>query len=131
MDFNEASQVIAYAGILRQGGEIVAALDFVEKISCGQSGYMDVFDGDIFAVYEENMWCRGCEDNLYVCDKGTYRRLLYTAGKGYLRKGEPDYDMDNAYNAYVLTLCRNYTKIGNIYVDCSMLEDKPGDHVRK
>ena len=131
VDFNEASQVIAYAGILRQGGEIVAALDFVEKISCGQSGYMDVFDGDIFAVYEESIWCRGCEDNLYVCDKGTYRQLLYTAGKGYLRKGKPDYDMDNAYNSHVLTLCRNHTKIGNIYVDCSMLEDNPGDHVRK
>ena len=129
VDFNEPAQVVAYAEILRQGCEIVAALDFVEKISAGRDGYIDVYDGDIFATYEDSTWFRGREDTIIVCNGGTYRRLLYTAGKGYLRKGEPDYDMDNAYNSHVVTLCRNYSKIGNIYVDCSMLVDKADDDI--
>ena len=127
VDFNEASQVVAYAEILRQGCEVVAALDFVEKISAGGDGYIDVYDGDIFATYEDSIWYRGREDTIIVYNGGTYRRLLYTAGKGYLRKGEPDYDMDHAYNSHAITLGRNYSKIGNIYIDCSMLVDKANE----
>jgi hypothetical protein len=127
-DLNSASDVIAYAELLKSGCEIIRALDAVDTISSNrivgsERGQFLVFDGDIFVVTDVS-YSRSNTDNIYVCKRGTYYRLLYTLGKGYLRNGRPDYDEENEYNSHVLTVSSESVKrIGNIYVDCSMLDD--------
>lgn len=128
VNFNFDTQVIAYSEILRRGCEIVAVLDYVETIDyrkhCQDKGQVKVFDGDIFALYEDRMWSRR-SSTVIVCNKGVFQPLLYTNGKGYMRKGEPDYDQDSQYNSYVITGAEDWRKIGNIYLNCSILIDNP------
>lgn len=125
-NFNNPTDIVFYAEILKQGYEISCILDFIEKIHgreepSGESHDIPVYDGDIFITRDES-YSSSREDNIYVCDKGVYKRLLYTKGKGYLRRGEPDYD-DGRYNSHVLTCCKSLKKVGNIYQDCSILKD--------
>lgn len=129
INLNSAADVILYANLLQQEYiSIVAVLDFVERISGRILGndlreYLDCYDGDIFTTIDES-YSTSHEDNIYVCDDGTYRRLLYTKGRGYLRNGEPDYDYDNGYDKNILTCCKSVRRIGNIYIDASVLVDK-------
>lgn len=129
VNFNDAASVILYAGLLQSGLEIICVLDYVEKIhgreTGGETKDFPVYDGDIFVTADES-YSSSSEDNVYVCDKGVYKRLLYTKGKGYMRKGHPDYD-DGRYNSHVLTCCKSFKRLGNIYIDCSMLIDKEND----
>lgn len=131
IDFSCSADVVLYAKLLQQEDvDIVAALDFVERITGrildGEAGeYLDCYDGDIFTTVDES-YSTSHEDNIYFCDGGTYRRLLYTKGRGYLRNGEPDYDDGDwaGHNKYVLTCGKSVRRIGNIYIDASVLVDK-------
>ena len=94
----------------------------------------NVYDGDVILAYLDrpDFWgsdARNC--GLYVCTKGCYKKLLYTPGKGYVRKGEPDYDDDfkldtgnDSFNSHVLTMSQKWKRIGNIHVDVGFLIEK-------
>ena len=124
INLNKAADVIMYAKILEKEYEVIALIDFIEKIPQKHNEpEMPVYDGDIFVTMEGSLWNRE-RDNIYVCDKGTYKQLLYTKGKGYMRDGKPDYDPEANYNYHALTLNETFTKVGNIYIDCSILSDK-------
>ena len=129
INLNSAADVILYAKLLQQENiDIVAVLDFVERISgrildSEAREYLDCYDGDILTTIDES-YSTSHDDNIYVCDDGVYRRLLYTKGRGYLRNGEPDYDYDNGYDKNILTCCKSVRRIGNIYIDASVLVDK-------
>jgi hypothetical protein len=121
-NLNDAVDITLYAKLIERRITIVTILDFVEKISDKNgSGSTDVFDGDIFVTTDES-YARDRDDNIYVCDNGVYRGLLYTKGRGYVRNGKPDYD-EGRYNFHVLTLKKSFRRIGNIYVDMSALID--------
>lgn len=91
----------------------------------------NVYDGDVILAYLDrpDFWgsdARNC--GLYVCAKGCYKKLLYTPGKGYVRKGEPDYDDDfkldigeDSFNSHVLTMSQKWKRIGNVHVDIGFL----------
>ena len=90
-----------------------------------------VYDGDVILAYVDRpaFWssdARNC--GLYLCSGGAYRRLLYTPGKGYVRKGKPDEDEDfkldvaeGAFNSHVLTMSQKWERIGNVHVDVGFL----------
>lgn len=94
----------------------------------------NVYDGDVILAYLDrpDFWgsdARNC--GLYVCVKGCYKKLLYTPGKGYVRKGEPDYDEDftldvgdDSFNSHVLTMTQKWKRIGNIHIDLGFLAEK-------
>lgn len=120
---NLPADVIAYGELLKRGVTVNVVLDYVEDLplSSRESKTTSVFDGDIFSTQLVN-WRRG-EGAIYVCDKGTYRPLLYTKGKGYLRGGEPDYDTDKQFRSHVIIKQDSFEKIGNVYVDVTILTD--------
>lgn len=127
-DFSCPTDIIFYAEILKAGHKIEAILDFVDTIYGRMGNDRDskdhkAYKGDIFVTRDED-YSSSSSDNIYVHDGDCYRRLLYTKGKGYLRKGQPDYD-EGRYNHHVLTCCKNFRKIGNIYLDASVLIDNP------
>lgn len=93
-----------------------------------------VYDGDVILAYVDRpaFWssdARNC--GLYLCSGGAYHRLLYTPGKGYVRKGEPDKDEDfkldiveGAFSSYVLTMSQKWERIGNVHVDVGFLIER-------
>jgi hypothetical protein len=125
-DLNVYADIILYAKLLEPEQstpvEIVATLDFVDEFY-DNNKTEHVYDGDIFVTTDES-YSRSYYDNIYVCDGGKYKRLLYTKGKGYVRNDSPDYD-EGSYNHHVLTSCKKHKKIGNIYLDMSVLIDNP------
>jgi len=121
IDFNNTDQVILYADFLKRNIEkIITAVDFIEEIyKDGKTRY--VYDGDVFSLNEK--WNKDRDGKLFACTKDGYRQLLYTRGKGYLRKGKPDYD-DSHYNHHIITGCDRFKYIGNIYADSSFLVEQ-------
>lgn len=68
---------------------------------------------------------------LYICENGSYHRLLYTPNKGYVRHGEPDVDEDftldigeKSFNSYVMTLSQSWYKLGNVHAGIGFLKEK-------
>jgi hypothetical protein len=121
VNFNDTADILLYAEIIKKQYEIIAILDFVEKISRSDK-YTDVFDGDVFSTVDT--WHSYESGDLFLCDKGTYKKLLYTIGEGYLRDGVPCCDKKHSnYNQHVLTLKDSFHKLGNIYLDASFLID--------
>lgn len=95
---------------------------------------LNVYEGDVFLAYLDRpgFWSSDAKDcGLYLCAHGAYHRLLYTPGKGYVRKGTPDCDDDfkvdiqeGAFNSHVLTMSQKWKKIGNVHVDIGFLIEK-------
>ena len=94
----------------------------------------NVYDGDVILAYLDrpNFWGSDAHNcGLYVCVKDCYKKLLYTPDKGYVRKGEPDYDDDftldvgeDSFNSHVLTMTQKWKRIGNVHVDTGFLIEK-------
>jgi len=90
-----------------------------------------VYDGDVLLAYVDRpgFWSDDARHSgLYLCNNGAYRKLLYTPGKGYVRKGRPDIDdeleitlEDGCFNSHVLTIDQRWKRIGNVHVDTGFL----------
>jgi hypothetical protein len=136
MDINlrEKEYVIKYALLLQQEGvEILHRLDYYEtvEVSYGTDRTkVDIYDGDIIFCTESDRWSLSDQSGAYVCTNGCYKRLMYTPGRGYIRRGEPDFEQDKngddrRYNSYAFNMfgCK-FKVVGNIYVDNSVLSEK-------
>lgn len=114
----------------------VDAKDYVGKNE-GEKSHIPIYDGDVMLCYVKKPEFGGsdCKDSgLYLCKNGFYYRLIYTPGKGYVRRDKPDTDEDfeieiekNAFSRYVMTLNQKWYKIGNIHADIGFLIEKPKD----
>lgn len=97
--------------------------------------HIPVYDGDVILCYvnQPGYWSSDWKDcGLYICESGSYHRLLYTPNKGYIRKGEPDVDEDfeldieeNAFSSYIMTLRQSWYKLGNVYSGIGFLIENP------
>jgi hypothetical protein len=117
INLDDLREVILYADFLKKSPEIIVIVDFIEELGYRENR-LSVYDGDIFSTSDS--WHRDRDGEIIVCDNGTYRRLLYTKGKGYIRNRKPDYD-DGEYSSYIVTGKDRYFKIGNLYLDASFL----------
>lgn len=128
----DPTHIISYAKLLESGIKPVCLLTLVDEINKkpndnGVVESMKVYDGDMFTTYDDfwgdkrsNIYVAELSENGYV----SYKRLLYIKGKGYLKKnGELNYDLDSSFSSYAVTGQANYDKIGNRYLDVSMLKD--------
>lgn len=134
----EKEDVIKYALLLQQEGvEICHRVDFYRTIEvrCGTTGTseqkeVDIYDGDIIFCTDKARLSWSDESGAYVCIDGYYKKLMYTPGRGYLRRGEPDFEQDKddedcCYNDHVFnSYDRRFWIVGNIYVDNSVLNEK-------
>lgn len=122
---------------------ILDQMDTIHNTSCCMSltekergsRSFKVYEGDVILAYLKNprWWgddARHC--GLYLCQGKAYHKLLYTPGKGYIRKSQPDIDEefelnigDDRFTSYVLTLGQKWQRIGNINISTDFLtEDK-------
>jgi hypothetical protein len=136
MDINllESEDVIKYALLLQQEDiEIRYRLDFYETVETSygtERTKIDVYDGDIIFCTDTDRWCFSDESGAYVCTGGCYKKLMYTPGRGYIRRGELDFEQnkdgnDCRYRNYVFnSYDRKFKVVGNIYVDNSVLSEK-------
>jgi hypothetical protein len=119
IDLNEWDDVILYAEFLKGKPEVIVAVDFIEELSKNNNS-IKVFDGDVFSTSET--WGFGKDGEVFMYYRYSYRRLLYTQGRGYIRNGRPDLD-ERECNHYALTLKDKFQFIGNVYADASFLVD--------
>lgn len=130
----EKEDVIKYALLLQQEGvEICHRVDFYNTVEV-RHGYkreeIDVYDGDIIFCTDKDRFTWDEKSGAYVCIDGCYKRLMYTPGRGYICRGEPDYEQnrdgkDCRYNDYVFnSYDRRFQIVGNIFVDNSVLNEK-------
>ena len=134
VDFCRASDVITYSELLKRGIEVITQLDFVERIRSERMGNeeIDVYEGDIFLTEEGGEYAYDSSHSKYIICRGrSYYRLLYTQGKGYIRGGNPDYDKENRFNSYEITLGNRWEKVGNTYLDLSFLKDNNNSNESK
>lgn len=137
MDLNlrEKEDVIKYSLLLQQEGvEIVNRVDFYESVDVrykDKNGVqVAIYDGDIIFCTQTDRWLSLSENSgCYVCMDGCYKRLVYTPGRGYIRRGELDIhqdkdDRDCRYNDYVFNSydCQ-FKVVGNIFIDRSILKE--------
>ena len=137
VNLREKEDVLKYASLLQQEEvEILHRLDFYEKVivSCASSDLKDkkisIYEGDIIFCTDKDRWSFSDNSGAYLCIDGTYKRLMYTPGRGYICRGKPDYELNKngsdrrynncAFNAYD----RRFWVVGNIYVDNSVLIEK-------
>ena len=130
----EKEDVIKYALLLQQEDiEILHRLDFYEKIETSYGmdrTKVDIYDGDIIFCTDSERWNISDKSGAYVCVDGCYKRLMYTPGRGYIRRGELDFEQnkegnDCKYCSYVFnSYDRKFKVVGNIYVDNSVLSEK-------
>ena len=139
MDINlrEKEYVIKYALLLQQEGvEILHRLDYYETVETSYGTdrtKVDIYDGDMIFCTESDRWSLSDHSGAYVCTDGCYKRLMYTPGRGYIRRGEPDFEQnkngdDCRYNSYAFNMfgCK-FKVVGNIYVDNRVLSEKKED----
>jgi hypothetical protein len=119
-NLNEERDIILYAEFIRQGHQIIVAVDLVESFY-EKSKTWFMFDGDIFTTKEK--WNGRDDGEVIVCTRDGYRKLLYTTGRGYVRNGKPDYD-DRCFSHYKISMKDHFRNIGNIYADLSFLIEK-------
>ena len=130
----EKEDVIKYALLLQQEGvEICHRVDFYNTVEVRHGDKreeIDVYDGDIIFCTDKDRFTWGEKSGAYVCIDGCYKRLMYTPGRGYICRGEPDYEQnrdgkDCRYNDYVFnSYDRRFQIVGNIFVDNSVLNEK-------
>lgn len=133
----KSEDVIKCSMLLQQEDvEILYRLDFHEAVEPYERGNgskkekVDIYDGDIIFCSDKEKYF-SWEDNsgAYLCTDGCYKRLMYTPGRGYLRRGEPDFEQDKdgrdcRYNSHVFnSYDRHFQVVGNIYTDCRVLKE--------
>lgn len=136
MDINlrEKECVIKYALLLQQEGvEILHRLDYYETVETRYGTdrtKIDIYDGDIIFCTESDRWSFSDQSGAYVCTDDCYKRLIYTPGRGYIRRGELDFEQDKdgddcRYRNYVFNSYQyKFQVVGNIYVDNRVLSEK-------
>lgn len=137
LNLREKEDILKYALLLQQEEtEILHRVDFFERVqvSCGTSGSkrieLDIYDGDIIFCTEKDRFSWGDGSGAYLCIDGCYKRLMYTPGRGYLRRGEPDFEQnkdgdDCRYSNYVFnSYDRKFQIVGNIFVDNTALNER-------
>lgn len=142
-DLKEQGTYVAIAELISSGYSVVSVIrqsdsidskNYVgEKIDKNQSR-IPIYDGDVMLCFvkKPEFWSTDCYDcGLYICEKGSYHKLLYTPTKGYVRHGEPDTDEDfeldieeNAFSNYIMTLGQSFYKLGNIHTGIGFLVEK-------
>lgn len=130
----ESDDVIKYALLLQQEDiEIRCRLDFHETVETSYGTdriKVDIYDGDIIFCTDSDRWSLPDNSGAYLCTGGCYKRLMYTPGRGYIRRGEPDFEQgengkDCRYYSYVFnSFGRKFKVVGNIYVDNSVLTER-------
>ena len=136
MDLNlcEKEDVIKYSLLLQQEGvEIVNRVDYYESVEVRYKDKNEVkiaiYDGDIIFCSDTGRFSFADNSGCYVCMDGCYKRLVYTPGRGYIRRGELDIeqdkdDEDSRYNDYVFnSYDREFKVVGNIFIDRSILKE--------
>lgn len=138
MDINlrEKEDVIKYAMLLQQEGvEIENRVDFYEHVSVRHERNerngtkVAIYDGDIIFCSDTGRFSFADNSGCYVCMNGCYKRLVYTPGRGYIRRGELDIEQDKddrdcRYNDYVFnSYDREFKVVGNIFIDRSILKE--------
>ena len=137
LNLREKEDVIKYAHLLQQEGvEIMHRLDFyqtvVSRVRGGSNKHTetDIYEGDIIFCTDTDRFSWNDESGAYLCTDGCFKRMMYTPGRGYLRRGEPDFEQnkngeDIRYNDYVFNAYdRRFQVVGNIYVDNSILNEQ-------
>lgn len=134
IDLLQKECVIKYALLLQQEGvEILHRLDYYETVETSygtERKKVDIYDGDIIFCTESDRWSLSDNSGAYVCMNGCYKRLMYTPGRGYIRRGELDFEQDDKgsdcrYRNYVFnSYDRKFQVVGNIYVDNRVLSEK-------
>lgn len=137
LDLREKQDALKYALLLQQEGiEILHRLDYYKTVetykadSTGKHPKIDIYDGDIIFCSDKDGWSWHDDSGAYLCTEDGYKRMMYTPGRGYLRRGEPDFEQDKdgddcCYNSHVFnSYDRSFRVVGNIYVDNSVLIEK-------
>lgn len=136
MDLNlrEKEDVIKYSLLLQQEGvEIVNRVDYYESLDVlyrDKNGVkVAIYDGDIIFCSDTGRFSFADNSGCYVCMDGCYKRIVYTPGRGYIRRGELDIEQDKndkdcRYNDYVFnSYDREFKVVGNIFIDRSILKE--------
>ena len=136
MDLNlrEKEDVIKYSLLLQQEGvEIVNRVDYYESVEVRYKDKNEVkiaiYDGDIIFCSDTGRFSFADNSGCYVCMDGCFKRLVYTPGRGYIRRGELDIEQDKddkdcRYNDYVFnSYDREFKVVGNIFIDRSILKE--------
>lgn len=91
-----------------------------------------IYDGDVILAYVEKpeFWSTDhTKSGLYICRNGCYKRLVYTPGKGYIRRGRVDEDEDfeveinqkNCFRSTVFTMFQKWEIVGNVHESIDFL----------
>lgn len=137
MDLNlcEKEDVIKYSLLLQQESvKIVNRVDFYKLVDVQYSNSdkgtkIAIYDGDIIFCSDTGRFSFADNSGCYVCMDGCYKRLVYTPGRGYIRRGELDIEQDKddkdcRYNNYVFnSYDREFKVVGNIFIDRSILKE--------
>lgn len=137
LNLREKEDVIKYAHLLQQEDvEILHRLDFYQTIESrmrdGSDKYIktDIYEGDIIFCTDKDRFSWSDDSGAYLCTDGCFKRMMYTPGRGYLRRGEPDFEQnkngeDIRYNDYVFNAYdKRFQVVGNIYADNSILSEQ-------
>ena len=139
IDEYEAMNMYSYLQKMHKGQSWLVRykpLEYLERVlTLAKEAYASYMNnGDVMLCYvnKPEFWSldrRNCR--LYICESGSYHRLLYTPNKGYVRHGEPDVDEDftldigeESFSSYVMTLNQSWYKLGNVHADIGFLKEK-------
>ena len=139
-DLKEEGTYVAIAELIGSGYSVVSVIrqsdsidskNFVGEKTDKNQSHIPIYDGDVMLCYvnRPEFWGSDWQDSgLYICEGGSYHRLLYTPNKGYVRHGEPDVDEDfelnieeDAFTEYIMTLSQSFYKLGNIHAGIGFL----------
>ena len=141
IDLRNKEDVLKYALLLQQEeAEVLLRLDFFDtvevsygRVSMAKKKKIDIYNGDIIFCSDKDSYGWGNSSGVYICTMEGYKKLMYTQGRGYLRRGEPDFEQGKdgddilysnyAFNAYD----KRFDVVGNIYVDRSVLMEENED----
>lgn len=134
VDLRNKEDAIKYGLLLQRGDiEIMHRLDFYERVEtrCGADRKkIDIYEGDIIFCSDTERFSFTDNSGAYICDDGCYKRLMYTKGRGYICRGNPDFEQDRdgcdrRYSSYVFNMYDyKFQVVGNIYIDNSVLSEK-------
>ena len=141
-DLREQRTYVDIADFIGNGYSIVSVIPQSDNVGSEKfvgekderSHSIPIYDGDVMLCYvnKPEFWSSDWRNSgLYICESGSYHRLLYTPNKGYVRHGEPDVDEDftldigeESFSSYVMTLDQSWYKLGNIYAGIGFLKEK-------
>ena len=138
VDLRNKEDVLKYALLLQQEGvEILFRADYYKTVEASygtrpinERKKIDIYNGDIIFCSDKDSYGWSDSSGAYVCTLYGYKKLMYTQGRGYLRRGEPDFEQnsdneDCLYSDYMFNAYdKRFDVVGNIYMDKSVLMEK-------